>query len=76
MFTKTTSIYKLRSQKTGLYWSGGRWGRWVTDGKIYSNIGSVKNGIHHASEAKDFINHFPEIVEFTCTEKAIYDVEL
>jgi len=42
-----TRIWKIMNKKTGMFWSGGRWGRWTSTGRIWQRIGDVKNSLNY-----------------------------
>lgn len=43
-------FYKIRNNETGLFWATG--GRWVKDGKSYSNKGPLKLALRQLVEYK------------------------
>lgn len=66
-------IYRVRSKKTGLYSKGGTWPSFTKAGKIWKNIGHLRNhfNVLDAHGRKIYKDHDVEIIEVEIKEEVV-----
>lgn len=47
------SLFKIYNPETGLYSSGGTYVKWTKNGKVWTNIGHLKNHLHLVDTRKN-----------------------
>lgn len=66
-------IYRVKSRKTGLYSKGGTWPSFSKTGKIWKNIGHLRNhfNVLDARGRKIYKDNDVEIIEIEITEEVV-----
>ncbi|PPD55491.1 MAG: hypothetical protein CTY12_00515 [Methylotenera sp.] len=66
-------IYRVKSRKTGLYSKGGTWPSFSKTGKIWKNIGHLRNhfNVLDSHGRRIYKEHDVEIIEIEITEEVV-----
>ena len=71
-----SSLYKIRSKKTGLFSTGGVWPKWSKLGKIWTVRGHISSHFTALSPngRREYLNNDAEIVEVELVVKSVTPV--